>query len=58
MPVFLEDIIDDVPQDVIDMCQGNMQCVYDTAVTGDMSVGLATLSTSDSNTEIVQTLGT
>ena len=57
LPIFLEDIIDNVSQSVIDECQNNVQCIYDYAVTGDMSVAMDTLVTSDMNTDLVITLG-
>lgn len=54
-PVFFDDL--NVTQEVRDMCQENSACIYDSMVTGDIGIGISTLSISVANDEIIQTLG-
>lgn len=56
-PIFSSDLINDVPQQVIDTCQSNLPCIYDSTVTGSMSIGLSTLEVSMTSDDIIQTLG-
>ena len=56
LPVFTEDLIDSVPQEVIDSCQSNLDCVYDATVTGNIEVGISTYNISLTNDDITQTL--
>ena len=54
VPLFLEEL--NVTQDVIDMCQGNPSCIYDSIATGNTQIGLSTLGVSMNNDAIVMTL--
>ena len=56
-PLFTDEVLANASAEVLEMCQGNVECVYDSLVTGDMSVGLGTLNTSMSNDDTVQILG-
>ena len=56
-PLFTDEVIGNASQEVLDMCGGNVACIYDSTVTGSLSVGQATLNTSQANQITIQILG-
>ena len=56
VPVFTDELTQ--PEDALDVCEGNdLQCIFDYAVTGDMSIAIATHSATLENQDIIDTLG-
>ena len=39
------------------MCDGNMECIYDATVTGNMDIGLETMEISMANDQSLEILG-
>ncbi len=48
-PPFSDEI--SVDQDIIDMCGGDSECVFDATVTGDPEIGMTTLMVDGNNTD-------
>lgn len=57
VPTFSDEVVANASQEVLDMCGGNLECVYDSSVTGSLVVGQATMDTSMTNDQTLQILG-
>ena len=53
-PLFTDDL--NVTDDVIAMCRGLPECIYDYTVTGSVEIGLATVGTVMNNNDVAMTL--
>ena len=49
MPIFLDEAIANAPQDIVDICGSNQECIFDSIQTGDTSIGLTTADTNSRN---------
>ncbi len=49
-PVFLDEL-GEIPQDVVYACGDNVECRYDATQTGNLDIGLDTLTTNEANIE-------
>ncbi len=56
MPVFLNDVLDSAPQEVLDACGDNNDCIFDAIQTNNISMGLQTMSSNQQNM-VEQVLG-
>ncbi len=48
-PVFADEAADSVPQDVLDACGDNQECIFDATQTGNLEIGMETLTTNNGN---------
>lgn len=49
LPAFLEDIVENVPQEIRDACGDDPQCIFDYSETGNEEIGMETLNTNMEN---------
>ena len=56
LPVFTEDLINSVSDNVIAICKNDLNCIYDLSLTGDRNIGLSTYNISLSNSDIIKEL--
>lgn len=49
MPVFLTNVLATAPQDVLDACGDNNDCIFDAIQTGDINIGIQTMSSNQQN---------
>ena len=56
VPAFASDVV--VSDEVMEACQGDSECIYDTIQTGDQNIGMATLMLDGNNTETQVITGT
>ncbi len=50
IPVFLDEL-GDIPQEVLDVCGDNAECIFDATQTGNLDIGLETLTTNEGNVD-------
>ncbi len=55
IPPFMDDLV--VDQAIVDMCGGDIECMFDATVTGIAELGMATLMVDVNNTEDLITSG-
>ncbi|XP_064388044.1 uncharacterized protein LOC135336225 isoform X3 [Halichondria panicea] len=48
-PIFADEAADSVPQDVLDACGDNQECIFDAIQTGNLEIGMETLTTNNGN---------
>ena len=51
VPEFLDEVVSTATVEVLTACGDSVQCVFDASQTGDISIGLETMVTSEVNTE-------
>ena len=49
MPVFLENVLENVPKVVRDACGDNLECIFDYYETGKEEIGIETISINTEN---------
>ena len=53
-PLFTEEL--NATQETMEMCQGNIPCIFDTTVTGNPDIGMSTMDVSMSNNDTIMAL--
>ncbi len=43
-PPFLDEVVADASVDILQMCGDNVECIFDSIETGDISIGLETMT--------------
>lgn len=43
LPLFVDDVVSGTSQEILDMCESNIKCIFDAMATGDLDVGIETL---------------
>ena len=54
IPEFLDEVVSTASIEVLTACGDSVQCIYDASQTGDISIGLETMVTSEVNVEYRQ----
>lgn len=49
VPPYLQEVVNNAPPDIVNMCSGNQQCIFDAVETGDNNIGMGTSNVMDSN---------
>ncbi len=49
--MFVDEVVENAPSDIVEMCGGNIRCIFDATQTGNIDVGLNTMNTEDTNME-------
>ena len=55
IPAFLDEVVNSASEEVLDVCGDNLECIYDAAQTGDISIGLETMQ-ADADNKIDQAI--
>ncbi len=48
-PIFADEPLDNIPQEVRDACGDNQECIFDATQTGNLEIGMETLTTNMGN---------
>lgn len=51
MPDFVDEVVAEASQEVLDACGSDTRCIYDALQTGDLEIGLDTMIINEVNTE-------
>ena len=49
VPPYIDEIVATANQSVIDACNGDTHCIFDTIVTDNQDIGIATMTTDENN---------
>ena len=49
IPPLIDDVVNSAPQNIIDICNSNEQCIFDAVQTENIELGTGTLDTIESN---------
>ena len=56
IPPYLGEVVANAPQDIVNICNNNEQCIFDAVQTNNPEIGAGTLSTIENNNmDIMQT---
>ncbi len=51
VPLFLDEVFATASQEILDLCQGNIRCIYDAVQTGNLDIGRDTMTIEETNTD-------